>query len=182
MIHEVLKVKKKIDTQKVSVWGGGGPQCFNVGDKIRSGLEVGGLATSPLPSGGGSQCFNAGDEIRNGPQMGGLATSPLPSRGSPTLHNGGQNQKGPTDGRFGYITPAIGRIPNTSQWGDEIRSGPQVGEWATSPLPSRGSPTLHSGGQNQKWPTSGWIGYFALVAWGVPNSSMRGTKSQVAHK
>ena len=40
--------------------------------------------------------------------MGGLATSPLPSRGSPAT---GQNQKRPTCGRIGYITPTVRGVP-----------------------------------------------------------------------
>ena len=40
--------------------------------------------------------------------------------------SGGQNQQWPTNGRIGYITPAV--------WG---------------------SPTLQSGGENQQWPTNG---------------------------
>ena len=43
--------------------------------------------------------------------------------------------------------------------GGGIRSGPLVGKVAMSPLPSRGAPTLQSGGQNQKWPTCGQSGY-----------------------
>ena len=35
--------------------------------------------------------------------------------------------------------------------GGKIRSGPQVGKLATSPLPYRGAPPPQSGGQNQKW-------------------------------
>ena len=62
--------------------------------------------------------------------MGGLATSPLPSRGSPMLHSRGRNQKWPTSGQIGYITPA-----------------------------AYGSPMLQSHGLNQKWPTSGLLGY-----------------------
>ena len=46
------------------------------------------------------------------------------------LYNGGQYQQWPTNGRIGYITPAI--------WG---------------------SPNLHNGGQYQEWPTSRRIGY-----------------------
>ena len=42
-----------------------------------------------------------------------------------------------------------------------------MGQVATQPLPPGGSPTLHSGRQNQKWPING---------------SERGTKSEVAHK
>ena len=151
-----------------------------------------------------------GGKIRSGPQVGKMATSPLPYRGSPTLQNGGQNQKWPTSGRNGYVTPAVSGIPTASErgaksevahkwakWlphrcrigdphrfraGGKIRSGPQVGKMATSPLPYRGSPPLQSGGQNQKWPTSGQNGYLTPAVSGIPNASERGAKSEVAHK
>ena len=99
--------------------------------------------------------FRAGGKIRSGPLVGKMATSPLPYRGSPTLQSKGQNQKWPTSGQSGYVTPAVSGIPTASEHGSKIRGGPQVGKMATSPLPSRGSPPLQSGGQNQKWPTSG---------------------------
>ena len=115
-----------------------------------------------------------GDKIRSGPLVGEMATSPLPSRGSPPhqsggtksevahlwakwlphpcrlgdphrIRAGGQNQKWPTSGRNGYLTPAVSGIPTASERGDKIRSGPLVGKMATSPLPSRGSPPLQSG-------------------------------------
>ena len=54
-----------------------------------------------------------------------------------------------------------------------------MGGWATSPLPTRGSPTVHSGGR--KYPTSGQIGYVTDAVWGVHNIVERGTKSAVAH-
>ena len=57
-----------------------------------------------------------------------------------------------------------------------------MGKVATSPLPYRGSPPLHSGGQNQKWPTSGQNGYPTLAVMGIPTASERGAKSEVAHK
>ena len=94
--------------------------------------------------------------------MGKVATSPLPYRASPPLQSGGQNQKWPTSGRNGYLTPAVSGIPTASErgaksevahkwakWlphpyrighphrfraGGKIRSGPQVGMMATSPL------------------------------------------------
>ena len=98
--------------------------------------------------------------------MGKLATSPLPYRGSPPLQSGGiksevahkwamwlphpcrigdphrrraggQNQKWPTSGRNGYLTPAVSGNPTAAERGDKIRSGPQVGEMATSLLPHR---------------------------------------------
>ena len=142
--------------------------------------------------------------------MGKVATSPLPYRGSPPLQSGGQNQKWPTSGQSGYLTPAVSGIPTASErgaksevahkwakWlphpcrigdphrfraGGKIRSGPQVGKVATSPLPYRGSPPLQSGGQNQKWPTSGRNGYLTPAVSGIPTASERGAKSEVAHK
>ena len=244
----------------------GEPHRCRAGGKIRSGPQVGKLATSPLPyrgspplqSGGQNQKWptsgrngylipavsgiptaskrgaksevahkwanwpphpcrirhphrcRAGGKIRSGPQVGKLATSPLPYRGAPPLQSGGQNQKWPTSGQIGYLTPAPSGIPTAAErgaksevahkwakWlphpcrigephrcraGGKIRSGPQVGEMATSPLPYRGSPPLQSGGQNQKWPTSGRNGYLTLAVSGSPTAAERGAKSEVAHK
>ena len=154
--------------------------------------------------------FRAGGKIRRGPLVGKVATSPLPARGSPPLRSGGQNQKWPTCGQSGYVTPAGSGIPTASErggksevahlwakWlrrpcrlrdphrcgaGGKIRNGPQVGKVATSPLPSRGSPPLQSGGQNQKWPTCGQSGYVTPAVSGIPTASKRGAKSEVAHK
>ena len=154
--------------------------------------------------------FRAGGKIRSGPQVGKVATSPLPYRGAPPLQSGGQNQKWPTSGQSGYLTPAVSGIPTASErgaksevahkwakWlphpcrigdphrcraGGKIRSGPQVGKLATSPLPYRGSPPLQSGGQNQKWPTSGQSGYLTPAVSGIPTALERGAKSEVAHK
>ena len=144
----------------------------------------------------------AGGKIRSGPLVGNVATSPLPSRGSPPLQSGGQNQKWPTCGQSGYVTPAVSGIPTAAErgaksevahlwakWlrhpchlgdphrcraGGKIRSGPQVGKVATSPLPSRGSPPLQSRGQNQKWPTCGQCGYVTPAVSGIPTTSERG--------
>ena len=243
----------------------GDPHRFRAGGKIRSGQQVGKVATSPLlsrgspplQSGGQNQkwpisglsgyvtpavsgiptasergaksemahkwakwlrhpCrlghphrFKAGGKIRSGPLGGKVATSPLPAQGSPPLQSGGQNQKWPTCGQSGYVTPAVSGIPTASErgaksemahkwakWlrhpcrlghphrctaGGKIRSGPQVGKVATSPLPSRGSPPLQSGGQNQKWPTSGQGGYVTPAVSGMPTASERGAKSEVPH-
>ena len=37
-------------------------------------------------------------------------------------------------------------------------------------------------GKQQKWPTSGPVGYITPAALGVPIASNQGTKSEVAHK
>ena len=126
--------------------------------------------------------FRAGGKIRSGPQVGEMATSPLPYQGAPPLQSGGQNQKWPTSGQIGYFTPAVSGSPTASERGDKIRSGPQVGKLATSPLPYQGAPPLQSGGQNQKWPTSGRNGYLTPAVSGSPTASERGAKSKVAHK
>ena len=187
----------------------GDPHRFRAGGKIRSGPQVGKLAASPLPY-RGAPPLRAGGKIRSGPQVGKLATSPLPYRGSPPLQSGGQNQKWPKSGQIGYLTPAVSGTPTAAErgaksevahkwasWlphpcrigdphrfraGGNIRSGPQVGKLATSPLPYRGAPPLQSGRQNQKWPTSGQIGYLTPAVSGCPTAAERGAKSEVAHK
>ena len=216
----------------------GDPHRFRAGGKIRSGPQVGNVATSRLPSRGSPPLHSGGGEsevahkwamwlpqpcrlgdphrcraagkIRSGPQVGTVATSPLLSRGSPPLQSGGGNQKWPTSGQSGYVTPSVSGIPTAEQRGGKsevahkwamwlphacclgdphrftagggIRSGPQVGNVATSPLPSRGSPPLQSGGGNQKWPTSGQCGYLTPAVSGIPTAAERGGKSEVAHK
>ena len=179
-----------------------------------------------------------GGGIRSGPQVGKVATSPLPSRGSPPLQSGGQNHKWPTYGQSGYVTPAVSGIPTAAErggggdqkwptsgqsgyvtravsgiptvaereeksevaqswakWlrhpcrlgdphrcraGGEISSGPLMGKVATSPLPSRASPPLQSGGGNQKWLTSRQSGYVTPAVSGIPTTGERGEKSEVA--
>ena len=125
--------------------------------------------------------FRAGGKITSGPQVGKVATSPLPSRGSPPLQSAGQNQKWPTSGQNGYVSPAVSGIPTAAEPGGKIRSGPRVGKVATSPLPSRGCPPLQSGGQNQKWPTCGQNGYVTPAVSGIPTAAERGANSEVAH-
>ena len=230
------------------------PHRLRAGGKIRSGPLVGKVATSPVPSPGSPPLHSRG-KIRSGPLVGKVATSPLPSRGSPPLQSGGQNQKWPTSGQSGYVTPAVSGFPTASErgaksemahkwakwlrhpcrledphrfrgggktrigplvgkvatsrlpsrgspplhsrgaksevahkwakWlchpcrlgdphrftaGGKTRIGPLVGKVATSPLPSRGSPPLNSGGQNQKWPTSGQSGYVTPTVSGIPTA------------
>ena len=57
-----------------------------------------------------------------------------------------------------------------------------MGKVATSPLLSRGSPPLHSGGRNQKWPINGQGGYITPAPSVIPTASKRGAKSEVADK
>ena len=117
----------------------------------------GGYVTRPSR---GSPPLQSGGEIRSGPLVGKVAASPLPSRGSPPLQSGGggqsdvahlwakwirhpcrlgdphcfraggPNQKWPTRGQGGYVTPAISGIPTAAERGG-----------------------------HEKWPTCGQSGY-----------------------
>ena len=85
--------------------------------------------------------------------MGKVATSPLPPRVSPPLHGRGRNQKWPTSGQGGYITPAASWIPTASKQGAK-------------------SEVAH------KW--ARWLHHPCRL--GDPPASKRGAKSEVAHK
>ena len=181
--------------------------CFKAGGIFKSGPLVGNVATAPLRLGDPHRC-RGGAKIRSGTLAGNVATSPLPSRESPPLQSGGQNQKWPTCGQCGYVTPAVSGIPTASERGGKfrsgplvgnvatlplrfgdphrckaggkIRSGPVVGKVATSPVPSRRSPLLQSGGDIQKWPTCGQCGYVTPASRGSP-PLQRGGQNQKWH-
>ena len=190
----------------------GDPHRFRAGLKIRSGPQVASgqsgyftPAVSGIPT---ASEQGAKSEVAHKSQVGKVAISPLPSRGSPPLQSRGQNQKWPTSGQSGDVTPAVSGIPTAAErggnqkWprsgqsgyicrlgdprrfraGAKNRSGPLVGKVATSPLPSRGSPPLQSGVKNQKWPTTGQSGYITPAVLGIPTASEQGAKSEVAHK
>ena len=107
-----------------------------------------------------------------------------------------QNQKWPTCGHSGYLTPAVSGVPNALH-GNKIRNGPHVGTVATQPLPSHESPMLCTGTksemahmwaqwlpnpcylggpqcsareQNQKWPACEHSGYLTPAVSGVPDA------------
>ena len=67
-------------------------------------------------------------------------------------------------------------VENSQLFAQRVHSARCAPLVATSPLPSRGSPTLHIGVQNQKWPTSGHGGYITAAVWEVPNASEREDK------
>ena len=79
--------------------------------------------------------------------MGLVATSTLPSGVAPRWAD------------WLHHPCCLGAGPQRFKAGHQIRSASQVGLVATPPVLSRGSPTLHSWGQNQKWPISGLGGY-----------------------
>ena len=114
--------------------------------------------------------------------MGNVATSPLPYRGSPALQSGGQNQKWPTSGRIGYLTPAVSGIPTASERGIKSEAAHKWAMWLPHPCRIGDPHRFSAGGQNQKWPTSGQCGYLTPAVSGIPTASERGIKSEAAHK
>ena len=170
----------------------GDPHRFRAGGQNHKGPTCGqnGYVTPALS--GIPTASEWGDKIRRAHLW--AKWLPHPCRlGDPhRFRTGGQNQKGPTCGQGGDVPPALSGIPTASERGDKIRRGPLVGKMATSPLPSRGSPPLQSGGtksegahlrarwprhpcclgdphrfraggQNRKWPTSGQKCYIVVV-------------------
>ena len=83
---------------------------------------------------GGPLRFRAGDRIRSGPLVGKVATQPLPPGGSPPLQSGGQNQKWPTCGQGGYVTPAASGVPSASERGAESEVARKSARWLPSNL------------------------------------------------
>ena len=150
---------------------------LRAGDKIRIGPQVRLVATSTLPC-GGSPTLQSGGQNQKCPTSGPGGYITLLYGGSPMLQTWRQNENWTTSGPNGCITLAVSgvsrgskrgtttdvahkwaswlhhpcrlRAPQRFRAGDKNRSGPQVATLATSPLPSGRSPTLHSGGQNQK--------------------------------
>ena len=82
---------------------------------------------------GGPHRFKEGGRIRSGPQMAKVATSPLPPGGSPALQSGGHNQKWPTRGQGGYITPAAWGVPTTQERGAKSEVAHKWARWLHNP-------------------------------------------------
>ena len=136
-----------------------------------------------MPPRGDPHRFKARGKIRSGPQVGKVATSPLPPRGIPTAsERGAKSEVAHKWARWLHHPCPLGD-PHRFKARGKNRSGPQVGKVATSPVPPRGDPhRFKAGGQIQKWRTSGQGGYITPAASGIPTALERGAKSEVAHK
>ena len=103
---------------------------------------------------------------------------PNPCRlGGPRCSARAQNQKWPTCGHSGYLTPAVSGVPNAMH-GNKIRNGPHA-QWLPNPCRLM-SPQCSAREQNQKWPTCGHSGYLTPAVSGFP-MLCTGTKSEMAH-
>ena len=120
--------------------------------------------------------FRAGGQIRTGPLMGKVATSPVPSRGNPPLQSGGQNQKWPTSGQSGYVTPAVSGIPTASKQGAKSEVAHLWAKWLRHPCRLGDPHRFTAGGKSEVA-----SGYVTPAVPGIPTASERGAKSEVAH-
>ena len=114
-------------------------------------------------------------------QSGYVTPAVSPSQGSPPVQSGGAKSQVANLWAKWLRHPCRLRDPHRFRAGGKIRSGPLVGKMAMSTLPSRGSPPVQSGGQNEKWPTCGQNRYVTPFVSGIPTASERGAKSEVAH-
>ena len=127
----------------------------------------------PCRLGDPTRC-RAGRKIRSGPQVGTVATSLLPIRGSPPLQSGGRNQKWPACGQSAYVTPAVSGIPTVSERGEKSEVGHKWAQWLRHPCQFGDPHRFRAGGGNQTWPTSWQSGYVTPAVSGIPNASERG--------
>ena len=95
---------------------------------------------------------------------------------------GGQNQKWPTSGPGGYITPATLGVPTASEPGAESKVAHKWAGWLHDPCRLGGPHRFRAGGQNRKWPPGGLGGCITPAALGFPTVSERGAVPKVARK
>ena len=113
--------------------GGGGEQKWpTIG-------QSGYITPAVLGSPSAAERGGGGGGIRSGPLVGKVATSPLPS--DPHRFRagggGGESEKAHKWAKWLHHLPSRGSPPLQCLGGGGIRSGPQLGKVATSPLPSR---------------------------------------------
>ena len=168
----------------------GGPHRFKAGNKIRGGPQVGKVAAQPLPPGGSAALQERGAKskmahkwamwLHNPCRLGGPhrfrsgAGSEVahkrarwlhnPPRGSPALQNRWRNHRRPTSGQGGYTTPTAWGVPTASKRGAKSEVAHKWARWLHNPCRLGDAHRFKSGGQDQRWPTSGQGGYITPAA------------------
>ena len=128
---------------------------------------------------GGPKRCKAGGKIRSGPQMGGLATSSLPLGGSRMLESAGQNQSWPLNGQIGYIVPTGWGFPNASKQGTKSKLAHKLANWLYEPYCLGDPQRFRVGDKVRSGPRNRRKGYITPPIWGIPNALERATKAQV---
>ena len=111
---------------------------------------------NPFPLGGPHR-FRAEGKIRSGPQVDKVATKPLPPWGSPPLQSKQQNQKWPTSGQGGYITPDPWGIPTASEQGAQSNVAHKWMRWLHNPCSLGGPHRITAGGKIRSGPQVGKV-------------------------
>ena len=88
--------------------------------------------------------------------MGKVATLSPPPGGSPPLQSEGQNQKWPTSGQGGYITPAAWGVPTASERGAHSKVAHKWARWLHNPC-RLGVPTASERGTIRGGPQVGKV-------------------------
>ena len=89
--------------------------------------------------------------------MGKVATEPMPPRESPPLQSEGQNQKWPTSGQGGYITPAAWGVTTASERGAESEVAHKWARWLQNPCHPWGPHRFKAGGRIRSGPQVGKV-------------------------
>ena len=101
--------------------------------------------------------LKAGGKMRSGPLVGKVVTSPLPPRGSLPQQSRGQNQKWPTCGQGGCVTPAASGIPSASERGAKSDVAQLWARWLHHPC-RLGDPLRYRvGGRTRSGPLVGKV-------------------------
>ena len=89
--------------------------------------------------------------------MGKVATKPLPPGWSPPLHRRGQNQRWPTSGQGGYITPVAWGVPTASERGAVSEVAHKWARWLHNPCRLGGLHRFIAGGRITSGPQVGKV-------------------------
>ena len=81
----------------------------------------------------------------------------MPPRGSTPLQRGGQNQKWPTCGQGGYVTPAASGIPSASQRGAKSEVAHLWARWLRNPCRLGDPLRFGAGGKIRSGPLVGKV-------------------------
>ena len=105
----------------------------------------------------------------------------MPPRGCPPLQSVGQNQKWPTCGQGGYVTPAASGIPSASERGAESEVAHLWARWLRNRSRVRDPLRFRAGGRITSGPIVDKVATLPQAASGVSTASERGAESEVAH-
>ena len=83
--------------------------------------------------------------------------NPCRLMGSPLLESGGQNQKWPTCGKGGYLTPAASGVPSASERGAESEVAHLWARWLLNPCRLGGPLRFRAGGRIRSGPLVGKV-------------------------